>query len=83
MDGTRLDSSQGHSELVLLRFPLHKYNKFKQSRLEDAQRQFDAQVNGEAFTQKDQYTGTRYALNKEVYSKSTEHGMTWSERVED
>lgn len=83
MDGTRLDSSQGHSELVLLRIPLHKYNKFKQSRLDDAQRQFDAQVNGDAFLQKDDLTGTRYALNKQVYTKDTGHGMTWGDRVDD
>lgn len=83
MDGTRLDSSQGHSELVLLRFPIHKYNQFKQARLEYKTRQFESQVNGEQFLQRDEFTGTRYALNKDVYSKATDHGMTWSERVED
>tara|TARA_R110002020_G_scaffold68553_10_gene179371 strand:- start:3029 stop:3565 length:537 start_codon:yes stop_codon:yes gene_type:complete len=80
--GTNLDTTLGANETVLLRCREDRYRLFREEKAQVAQREIESASSGEEFLGKDDISGGRYAQNKVVYNRQTEHGLTFGERID-
>ena len=82
LSGTNLDSTLGANETVLMRCRNDRYRKFQDEKAELAQRELESASSGDEFLNRDNFSGGRYAQNKVVYNRQTEHGLTFGERID-